>query len=278
MTGNVFAWSDSGAATDLARSAPMLHHTVVFQIRLPRIIAAALVGGGLSLAGCSLQGLFKNPLVSPDILGVASGAGFGAALGILLSGHPLVVQVSAFSFGLVAVAVTYGIGRMYRSGAILILVLSGIMVSALFSALLSLVKYVADPYDTLPAIVFWLMGSLASVTGQDLVMVAPPILIASLILVVLRWRINLMALGDDEARSLGIDTKKDDQDHCYLCHRHHGFRGLHQWYRRLGGPGGAPHRPAAGGTGFQKTGAGFRADRGLLYDGGGQCFQDGLFH
>ena len=208
LTGNVFAWSDSGAATDLARSAPMLHHTVVFQIRLPRIIAAALVGGGLSLAGCSLQGLFKNPLVSPDILGVASGAGFGAALGILLSGHPLVVQVSAFSFGLVAVAVTYGIGRMYRSGAILILVLSGIMVSALFSALLSLVKYVADPYDTLPAIVFWLMGSLASVTGQDLVMVAPPILIASLILVVLRWRINLMALGDDEARSLGIDTKK----------------------------------------------------------------------
>jgi iron complex transport system permease protein len=167
-----------------------------------------MVGGGLSLAGCSLQGLFKNPLVSPDILGVASGAGFGAALGILLSGHPLVVQVSAFSFGLIAVTAAYVIGRMYRSGAILILVLSGIMISALFSALLSLVKYAADPYDTLPTIVFWLMGSLSSVTGRDLYRVGPPILVSGVILLILRWRINLMSLGEDEARSLGVDTRK----------------------------------------------------------------------
>ena len=208
LTGSAAVSADSGGAAGLDRFPGSLPHTVIFQIRLPRIAAAALVGGGLSLAGCSLQGLFRNPLVSPDILGVASGAGFGAALGILISGHPVVVQLSSFFFGLLAVSITYGLGRAYRSGTILILVLSGIMIGALFSALLSLVKYVADPYDTLPAIVFWLMGSLASVTGRDLYLSGPPIMAAGLILLVLRWRINLMSLGDDEARSLGVDVRK----------------------------------------------------------------------
>ncbi len=188
--------------------AETLHYTVIFRIRLPRILAAMLVGAGVSIAGASFQGLFKNPLVSPDLLGVASGAGFGAALGILLSGRPMVIQASAFLAGIIAVAITYAISRMYRSTVMLVLVLSGIIVGALFSALISLIKYVADPYDTLPAIVFWLMGSLASVTGRDLEMAALPILAASMVLFIIRWRINLLAMGDDEARTLGVNTKR----------------------------------------------------------------------
>ncbi len=182
--------------------------TVVFQIRLPRVIAAMLVGGGLALAGASFQGLFRNPLVSPDILGVAAGAGFGAALGILLSGNPWVVQVSAFVFGIVAVAVTYGISRIYHNSSTLVLVLAGIIVGSLFSALLALAKYVADPYDTLPAIVFWLMGSLSAVSNADIIAVAPPILLGSLCLFLIRWRINLLSVGEEEAQALGLDTKK----------------------------------------------------------------------
>ena len=159
-------------------------------------------------AGASFQGLFRNPLVSPDILGVASGAGFGAALGILISGDPRVIQVSAFIFGIVAVAVTYGISRVYRNSSTLILVLGGIVVGSVFSALLSLTKYVADPYDTLPAIVFWLMGSLSTVSNADLLAVAPPILLGGLCLFLIRWRINLLSVGEEEAQALGVDTKK----------------------------------------------------------------------
>ncbi|WP_300998844.1 iron ABC transporter permease [Methanoculleus sp.] len=182
--------------------------TVVFRIRLPRVIAAMLVGGGLALAGASFQGLFRNPLVSPDILGVAAGAGFGAALGILLSGNPWVVQIFAFAFGISAVAVTYGISRIYRNSSTLVLVLAGIIVASLFSALLSLAKYVADPYDTLPAIVFWLMGSLSAVSNTDVIAVAPPILLGSLCLFLIRWRINLLSVGEEEAQALGLDTKR----------------------------------------------------------------------
>jgi iron complex transport system permease protein len=185
-----------------------IQETVIFQIRIPRIIAAMLVGGGLSVAGASFQGLFKNPLVSPDILGVAAGAGFGAALGILFSGNPWVIQVSAFIFGIVAVMVTCLISRNYRGSGTLVLVLCGIVVGAMFTALLSLLKYLADPYDTLPAIVFWLMGSLSSVTQRDLLMVFFPIVLSGFVLFIIRWRINLLSVGEDEARALGVDTKK----------------------------------------------------------------------
>jgi len=181
---------------------------VVFRIRLPRLIAAMLIGGGLAIAGASFQGLFRNPLVSPDILGVSAGAGFGAAIGILLSGNPWVIQVSAFFFGILAVAVTYGIGRAVGKGSTLVLVLGGIIVGSLFSAFISLTKYVADPYDTLPAIVFWLMGSLSAVSNADIVAVAPPILLGALCLYLVRWRINLLAVGEEEARALGVDTKR----------------------------------------------------------------------
>lgn len=182
--------------------------TIIFQIRLPRIIAAMVVGAGLSISGAVFQGLFKNPLVSPQILGVGSGAGFGAALAILLSGNAFMVQASAFTFGILAVSMTYGISRTYRATPTLVLVLAGIIVGAFFSALIALTKYVADPYETLPSIVFWLMGSLASVSNRDLLMVLPPIVAGMIILLLIRWRINILAMGDEEAQALGVDTKK----------------------------------------------------------------------
>ncbi|PKL69860.1 MAG: ABC transporter permease [Methanomicrobiales archaeon HGW-Methanomicrobiales-1] len=182
--------------------------SIIYQIRLPRVIAAVIVGAGLSMAGAAYQGLFKNPLVSPDILGVASGAGFGAALAILLSWNLLMIQLSAFGFGILAVTITYLLSRFYRTTPTLILVLSGIIVAAFFTALISLTKYVADPYEKLPAITFWLMGSLSSVRYSDIVMVVPLFVVATTILLLIRWRINLLAVGDDEARALGIDTKR----------------------------------------------------------------------
>jgi len=192
----------------LGHAWPGVLDTVVLQIRLPRIMAAMLVGAGLSISGASFQGLFRNPLVSPQILGVAPGAGFGAALAILVSGNPLMIQASAFLFGLLAVGLTYGISKTVKGAPTLILVLGGIAVGALFSALISLAKYAADPYDQLPAIVFWLMGSLASVSNRDILMVAAPILIGMSVLLLIRWRINLLSMGDEEARALGVDTLK----------------------------------------------------------------------
>jgi iron complex transport system permease protein len=182
-------------------------NTVVFHVRLPRILGAMLIGGGLSIAGAVFQGLFRNPLVSPDILGVSAGAGFGAALAILVAGGAAAVQGSAFVFGIAAVLTTYGISRIYKGSGNLVMVLAGIIVGALFSALLSLLKYVADPYDTLPAIIFWLMGSLAAITFADILTAGPPIVIASAILLTVRWRINIIAVGEEEAQALGVDTK-----------------------------------------------------------------------
>jgi iron complex transport system permease protein len=187
---------------------PATLDTIVFQIRLPRIIAAMLVGAGLSISGACFQGVFRNPLVSPQILGVASGAGFGAALAILLSGNLFVVQVSAFLFGLLAVGLSYGISRLYKNRSILALVLAGVAVGALFAALIAATQYVADPYKQLPSIVFWLMGSLASVSMLDIIMVSAPILVGMAVLLLIRWRINVLSLGDDEARALGVNIRK----------------------------------------------------------------------
>jgi len=187
---------------------PSTVETVIFLVRFPRIVAAMLVGAGLSVSGASFQGTFKNPLVSPYILGVSAGAGFGAALAILLSRNLFTIQVSAFVFGILAVFLTLIIGRAHKSTSTLTLVLGGIIVGALFSALLSLIKYVADPYDKLPAIVFWLMGSLASSSNKDLLMVAPPILSGTFGLLLIRWRINILSMGDEEAQALGVNSKR----------------------------------------------------------------------
>jgi len=182
--------------------------TIIFQVRLPRIIAAVMVGAALSMAGAAYQGLFKNPLVSPDILGVSSGAGFGAALAILISSYSWMIQLFAFAGGTIAVFCSYLLSRLYKNNQILVLVLSGVIISSFFSALLSITKYIADPYEKLPTIVFWLMGSLSSVRYSDLINIAPAMLFGGIVLLLIRWRINLLSLGADEARTLGIDLKR----------------------------------------------------------------------
>ncbi len=183
---------------------------VFFTIRAPRVFAALLVGAALSGAGCAFQGIFKNPMVSPDLLGASAGACFGAALGILLSFGGVGVEIAAFAMGIVAVAASYllsaVIGR--RMGGVLVLVLSGLVVGNLFQAFTSGVKFLADPNSQLPEITFWLMGGLSSVREGDLAALAAAFAVGCAGLVALRWRINVMALGDDEARSLGVDVKR----------------------------------------------------------------------
>jgi iron complex transport system permease protein len=182
--------------------------TVILDVRLPRILAAILVGSGLALSGASFQGLFRNPLVSPHLLGVASGAGFGAALAILLGANFVVTEIAAFAFGLIAVAMAYGLSRTYRSTPILMLVLSGTIVAALFSALTSLIKYVADPLNKMPAITFWLLGSLNNVAGRDLLLAGPVFVVCVVVLLLIRWRINLLSMGEEDARAMGVHVER----------------------------------------------------------------------
>lgn len=179
---------------------------VLFQVRLPRILIAMLVGAGLGITGASFQGIFRNPLVSPFILGVSSGGGFGAALAILLFDDSRMIQIFAFFFGMIAVSITYFIARLGDRFSTYSLVLAGVVVGSFFSALISLLKYVADIYTKLPAIVFWLMGSLASVKTSDMMTTAPVIIICVGMLIALRWRFNILSLGSDEAKGLGINT------------------------------------------------------------------------
>ena len=181
---------------------------VVMDVRLPRVVAGMLVGAGLSISGASFQGVFRNPLVSPHILGVASGAGFGAALAILLFNQILFTQLMSFIFGLAAVIATYTLSRVYRMTPVLMMVLSGIVVGSLFSALTSFMKYIADPMNKMPAIVFWLLGSLNHVTGKDLWVVGPVFACCIGVLLAVRWRINLLAMGEEDARALGVNTEQ----------------------------------------------------------------------
>lgn len=182
--------------------------TIVWEIRLPRILAALLVGASLSMAGTAFQGIFKNPLVSSDLLGVSNGAGFGAALAILISGSGVIIQVFAFIFGIISVSITYLISKAYKAGGILILVLSGVAISAFFNSLISGIKFIADPEDKLPEIVYWLMGSLASVTMNEIIMIIIPLFIGFIILYLLRWQMNILAMGDEEAQSLGLNPSR----------------------------------------------------------------------
>ncbi len=180
---------------------------VVWNIRLPRVGAALLVGAALAAAGASYQALFRNPLVSPDILGVSAGAGLGAVAGIFLSLPVAAIQASAFVGGMAAVGVVTLVGAMVRhADRTLTLVLLGVVVGALAGAATSLLKVMADPYDQLPAITFWLLGSLASITTRDILPALPMVLIGLVPLALLRWRINVLSLGDDEARALGVEA------------------------------------------------------------------------
>ncbi len=185
-----------------------LEESVVMSLRVPRVLLVMLVGAGLAVAGASFQGLFGNPLVSPDILGVSAGAGFGAALGIMLCDQMAVIQILAFAFGIMAVIITYAISHLKTGTPLFMLVLSGVITGAFFQAMISLIKYLADPHDKLPAIIYWLMGSMAGATYQDLLIGAPIIMAGIVILLLLRWRINILSLDEEEARSLGVDVQR----------------------------------------------------------------------
>ena len=186
---------------------PTAVQSVVLQVRGPRVMAAALVGAALAVAGTAFQGLFRNPLVSPDILGASSGAALGAVTGIFFSLGVLAIQAFAFVGGLVAVAAVYVIGSAVRArDPILVLVLTGVVVGALLGAGVGLVKYLADPYNQLPAMTFWLLGSLAAANVSDLLPLFGPVAFGTAVLIALRWRINVMSLPEEEARSLGVPT------------------------------------------------------------------------
>ena len=180
--------------------------TVVFNVRLPRILMSMLVGAALAVSGAAFQAVFGNPLVSPDILGVSAGASFGAALAILLSGSALLIQGMALGFGLVAVGLVMLLGRVHNRTQLYMLVLVGVVVSALFEAFVSIIKYVCDPYDKLPTITSWLLGSLATATYRDVIIAAIVIVPCSLVLLGLRWKLNLLSLDEEEARSLGVNV------------------------------------------------------------------------
>jgi iron complex transport system permease protein len=183
--------------------------TVVLQVRGPRVLAALLIGAALAAAGTAYQGMFRNPLVSPDILGVSTGAALGAVLAIFLSFNVFFTQMLAFAGGLAAVGLVYGVGSRLRGhDPLLALVLTGVVIGTLLGSVIALLKYLADPYNQLPAITFWLLGSLASLAPKDLLVTAPLALAGLVPMLLLRWRMNLLALPDDEARALGVDTRR----------------------------------------------------------------------
>jgi iron complex transport system permease protein len=193
--------------TGRASSASPAVENVVLLVRGPRVVAAVLVGAALAVAGTAFQGLFRNPLVSPDILGASSGAALGAVIGIFFSLGVIGIESLAFVGGLIAVAAVYVIGSLLQSrDPILVLVLTGVVIGALLGAGVGLVKYLADPYNQLPAMTFWLLGSLAATTVADLLPLIGPVAVGTVVLMALRWRLNVMSLPEDEARALGLAT------------------------------------------------------------------------
>jgi iron complex transport system permease protein len=184
--------------------------TVLFDIRLPRILAAFLVGGTLSITGATYQGMFRNPMVSPSILGVSAGAGFGAALAILLGLSVFLLQLTSFLFGVVAVVAVYliSLSTGKKHDKCLTLILSGMIVGTVFSALISILKYVADPNDTLPSIVYWLMGGLSEIQLSDLRFISIIALGGLVFLSVSGWKLDMLSFGDDEAKSMGLNVDK----------------------------------------------------------------------
>ncbi|MCC7484863.1 MAG: iron ABC transporter permease [Burkholderiales bacterium] len=182
---------------------------VVLGIRGPRVLAALAIGAALAAAGAAYQNLFRNPLVSPDILGVSAGAAVGAVLGIFVSASAIVIQGFAFAFGLAAVGVVYFTASAVRGhDPLLVLVLAGVVVGSLLGACVALVKYLADPYNQLPAITYWLLGSIAATAPADVWAALPLMLLGLIPMWLLRWRVNLLSLEDEEARSLGVETRR----------------------------------------------------------------------
>lgn len=184
------------------------NYSIIVNLRLPRILMAIIVGAGLTCAGNTFQSLFSNPLATPDILGVTSGTCVGAILAIILSFGILETQLIALAFGLVSVLFTIKIAGRNKNGSMIYLVLAGVIASSLFNAIGSLLKYTADPQDKLPEITYWLMGSFTTATYQKLLIGSPLIIVGIVIIYLLRWRLNILALSEDEAKASGIDLKK----------------------------------------------------------------------
>lgn len=190
---------------DMERTWEVAAEKVLFEIRLPRIGAAILIGAALSMAGVCYQGMFRNPLVSPDILGASTGAGFGAALAILLGAGYFAISTSAFIFGMAAVALAYVVSRLSRTNETLAMILGGMVISSLFSAGTSFIKLVADTDDELPAITYWLMGQLSSIKQEDLLFIIVPMAIGMIPLFLVRWRLNLLTIEEETSKSVGIN-------------------------------------------------------------------------
>lgn len=192
------------AATDV----PEVAQRLVLDVRLPRVLAASLIGAGLAVTGVVFQGIFTNPLVDSNLLGVTAGAGFGAALVLLVGGSGVAVQAAAFAFGLLAVALAFIGSRMYRSAPMIVLTLMGILIGSFFGSLTSLLKYVADPLGSLPSITFWLMGGLTGVGWSDLPLLVSLTLLGAAFFLLVSWRLNVLSLGDAEATALGMHPQR----------------------------------------------------------------------
>jgi iron complex transport system permease protein len=180
---------------------------IVWSVRLPRVVMAFLCGAALGLSGATLQGVFRNPLVDPHIIGVTSGSAFGGTLAIMLGLSPLLMMGSTFTFGLAALGLVYLIATLQGRESTLVLILSGIILSGFFAALVSLMQYLADTEEVLPNIVFWLLGSFATANWHKVTLVALPMILATLVLFTLRWRVNLLSLDEKDARALGVSVK-----------------------------------------------------------------------
>ncbi len=199
-------WSRLPFAGDVSATWTNSAETILLEVRLPRIACAVLIGAALSLAGVCYQGMFRNPMVSPDLLGASTGAGFGAALAILLGAGYFLISASAFVFGIGAVLLAYCVSRFSKTNETLALILGGIVISSLFSAGTSFIKLVADTQEQLPAITYWLMGSLSSIQPKDLGFVVIPIAIGMIPLFLLRWRLNLLTVEEETSKSVGINV------------------------------------------------------------------------
>lgn len=192
----------------LTRTWTDISESVVMDLRFPRTVAAIVVGAALALSGGTYQSIFKNPMCSPDLLGVSSGACIGAAIAILANGGSVIIQAGAFAGGIIAVAITVTIPRLLRNESTVILILTGVVVSGLMSSIMSLLKFVADTDTKLAEITYWTMGSFAAVSLKDMLPVLPSIVIPSCIILLMRYRLNVLSLGDNEARSLGVNLQR----------------------------------------------------------------------
>lgn len=184
-----------------------IQEAVVMVYRFPRTTAAIIIGAALALSGAAYQSIFKNPMVSPDLLGVSSGACVGAATAILMNAGSAIIQIAAFAGGLIAVTVTVMIPRLIRNESTTVLVLSGIVISSLMSSIMSIIKFVADTETQLAEITYWMMGSFAKINFDSMLPVLPAILLPMIVILLMRYRLNVLSLGDNEARSLGINLR-----------------------------------------------------------------------